>query len=742
MMYLNLLKSKAFFVIFLFLFYGVTGYAQSGKPVFTILHSADMSDTLDIPVSDLQSYIKKAIPHSRVTLSDTGSKVKLAGNLIVIVDRNDDVISRLCEQYKVGNPLVEWNSFRIISFARKDAPSYNIYFLEGADSWGKQYAVYDFAERFLGVKYLKPDMDYIHVQPDFSIKLIHTEIQKPDYKWRGLYPWHYNYNSRGLTTFCDINARFVNQDWGWFRRLGDWMIKNKQNAVLWFDDVFSHENISGQFPDSLRDYYAFRGIRQILGLGWASNEDLTTGEDWKRKICLDEKGKSVEDAGWKRSICPQTKEYFQLADINFANMKLDRPQNYIGALIGYGENTWASRESGVNCALHSGIPSSKMMIRDLNYISNKLKSVGLGDLPLGFVTSTHSIHAGNPFETDSLMSNLPKNAVFSMHTYQQSGWKQFQRLCDKIEQRNKIENSSVKAFHIAEVAFICGADIPLLKPSILRRRSEHFCTLPKENTLGHLATLNTTQYLYWYNTYQLLKWQWHKDEQRWNEDNLENFVHLFGKKNGEKLNDIFNRLTCLEYVLPYTSLDSLLNSDSSLLPPVQWSRYNQKTHPDNFGFWLWAKEKRIDKLEDAGKSIEAIMRMNEELSMMSDTLYRSQFYPIVRLTAHYYAIRVFMGKYYYYLNNARTIFRSEGWNSDVKNLLIHAKTELNNVDESLTEYDRCFLQLLNLRTPISKASRSDIQRDFVFNPSHDFLKSKLVEIETWKKNEAVDLFVD
>ena len=307
-----------------------------------------------------------------------------------------------------------------------------------------------------------------------------------------------------------------------------------------------------------------------------------------------------------------------------------------------------------------------------------------------------------------------------------------------MEQRNKKENTSIKSFQIAEVAFLCGADIPLLKPSILRRRSEHFNTLPRENTLGHLATLNTTQYLYWYNTYQLLKWQWHKDDKNWSRDNLENFTALFGSQNGEKLNDIYNRFTCLEYVMPYTSLDFLINSTSDLRPPPQWGRYNQKTHPNNVGFLLWADEKDLEKLKDAEKSITTIMRINDELSSMSGTLYRSEFHPTIRLTANYYAIRVFMGKYNYYRNSALVLFKAKGWNNDIKNLLDHAKGELNNAIASLTEYDRHFLELLNLKEPLSRENKADIKRDFVINPTHDFLKSKLAEIEACIKNETVN----
>lgn len=732
----NLFQSKNFLIFLLFVLIRVNGFSQSENHIFTILRSANMSDTLNIPVSDLQSYITRTIPHSKTNLLNAYSKAKLVGNVIVLVEKNDAAIARLCKQYNVVDSPAEWNSFQISSYVRKDDASFNIYFLTGADSWGKQYAVYDFAERFLGVKYLKPETDHIVVQQNFSAKLINTGIQKPDYKWRGLYPWNYNYNERGLTTFCDINARFVNKDWEWYRKLGDWMIKNKQNAFLWFDDVFAHENISGQFPDSLSDYYASRGIKQVLGLGWASNEDLSTGEAWKKKICLDDKGKSVEDAGWKQAICPQVKEYLQLADKNFANMKLDKPQNYIGALIGYGENTWASRESGVNCALHSGTPSSNMMIRDLNYISDKFKSIGLGDLPLGFVTSTHSIRAGTPFETESLINNLPKNTIFSMHTYQQTGWTQFQGLYEKIDQRNKVENTAIKAFHIAEVAFICGADIPLLKPSILRRRSEHFNTLPKENTLGHLATLNTTQYLYWYNTYQLLKWQWHKDEKKWNEDNLENFADFFGRKNGEKLNEIFNRLTCLEYVLPYSSLDSLVNTSPDLRPPVQWGRYNQKNHPNNYGFLLWADVKNIKWLEDAEKSIANIQQANDELNKSAGEKYRTLFYATIGLTSHYYTIRVQTGKYQYYLIAAQALQKSKGWDAEVEKLLLQAKAASEVAKANLAQYNEQLVPLLGLKESNKKGNARDLSTDFVQNPKQEYFTEQIDLVESIMKSKS------
>ena len=671
---------------------------------FTIVKSTEVNDSLSIAVNDLQQYIGQTVPSAEVTISE-----KLgSGHAIVVVDSKDAMHQRLLRQYGVKPAPTKWNSFRITSFRRKDDRRYNIYFLQGADIWGRQYAIYDLAERLLGVRYLKPELDHVVARKDFKAQLVNTGLQQPDYKWRGLYPWHYNYNSRGLTTFCDINAHFVKRDWKWFRQLADWMIKNKQNAVLWFDDVFSHENISGQLPDDVVDYMALRGIRQVLGMGWASNEDLTTGGKWKRKFCLNSEGHSVEDAGWKRAICPMCQEYFTLADVNFGNMTLTKPENYLGVIIGYGENSWAAQEKGVACTLHDGTPSSRMMVRDLEWMKKKFESVGLGHLPMGYVTSTHSIRPGNPFETDYLIDHMPHNGIFTMHTYQQSSWKQDERLYQKIAERNRRDGTNIKVFHIAEVAFICNAEIPLLKPSILTRRSEHYNTLPRENTIGHLATLNTTQYLYWYNTWQLMRWQWHKEDRRWDEDNLQNFTAIFGRNHAKKLNEIVNRLACLEYVLPYTAIDSLQTSTPDLLPPSQWSRYNPATHPDKFGFLLWANTNDLQSLNDAEQSIDRIQSLNDELAATSDPLYREEFEKTIRLTALYYAIRVAVGKLRYY--------QKQGY-------MVQAAAEQKKAIDALEAYDQLFLSLLNLKEPLSQDNIDDIRRDFVVNPTKAYLES-------------------
>ena len=704
-----------------------------------IVHSESLSDSLQIAVRDIGRYITQAIEGVSVVYDSVDSEFGPQGDVIVLVDRSDSHIADMCREYGLDVSPKEWNSFAITTFARKDASDGKIYFLEGADLWGRQYAVYEFLERYLGIRFLKPDYDHVPVLRHFAAPEINTGVQKPDYKWRGLYPWHYNYDSRGLHSFCDINARFVAQDWEWFCSLADWMVKNKQNAVLWFDDVFSHENISGQFPDFVTDYYALRGIRQILGMGWASNEDRNPDFPFREIICVDENGKSIETEDWRRAICPESDAYFKMADKNFANMKLDKPENYLGVLIGYAENSWAAYESGVNCVHHRGVPSSSLMLRDLKYVKDKFEKAGLGHLPIGYVTSTHSLHPGNPFETEAFLNGIDDNAIFTMHTYQQSGWTQSERLYDLIKKKNDCEGKNLKVFHIGEVAFICGADIPLLKPSILRRRSEHFNTLPKENTIGHLATLNTTQFLYWYKTYQMMRWQWHKDDVRWDEDNLKNFEAVFDKEDAACLNDIFNRFACLEYVLPYSQLDSLKYTPAAIRPPVQWGRYNPKTHPNEFGFLLWTDVKDMQQLRDAEESIEEIRIMNEMLKKRQYPLYDTEFYPIIRLTADYYSLRIHFGKYLLNISQAEELYDASGWNETVCSFLSQAESELLASKNDLDDYNEILNRLINFDvSTASAAKKADIDRDFVFNPDGEYIESRLDGVrESLNKNKLM-----
>jgi hypothetical protein len=117
---------------------------------------------------------------------------------------------------------------------------------------------------------------------------------------------------------------------------------------------------------------------------------------------------------------------------------------------------------------------------------------------------------------------------------------------EQVRQRNATQGTAIKTMPIAEVAFLCNYDIPLFRPSILRRREAHFRSIPADDAIGHLTTLNTTQYLYWLKSYQLMRWQWQQGTTSWGEEIAALGADLFGRANGRLFAELVGRYAALD----------------------------------------------------------------------------------------------------------------------------------------------------------------------------------------------------
>jgi len=696
--------------------------AAERRPLLTIVHSCAPGIGWRLGAKDLDRYLSRVGVRTSVHIPTPPTRLP-SGSLLVLVDRADPMMVQLRNRYPIGEPVVEAESFSITTFARDDDPGQLIYFLESADTTGAQFACYEYLERFAGIRFLHPDFEHV---PPFTgtPKRIDTGVVRPGFAVRGLYPWNYNYNKRGLTTFCDINARFVANDWAWFARLGDWLIKNKQNTFFWFDDVFDDNPLSASFPKSLAAHWRERGLRQVLGLGWASNEGRPRGGRWEGLTCVDANGKSIEDAEWRTALCPQVPEYTALADRNIADVDFDKPEA-IGALIGYGENSWAAHQKS-KCIRHANTPADVIMKRDLAHVRDRMSRRGAAKMPLGFVISTHSAQDDSPFSGGDVIEALPDNGLVSMHIYQQDSWSNFSDILQKIRQRNAREKSNVKAIPIAEVAFICNYDIPLFRPSILRRREAHMRSFPRDDALGHLTTLNTTQYLYWLKSYQLMRWQWHTPKTSWGDEMAALGVDLFGAGNGELFTDLVGRYAALDHLRPTSEAKELMQSSDELAKPVQWTRYAAEHHSDDFGFFLWSKGHDEDALREAEQNVAACLRLNAELAASAGPLYRSRFFDTLALTAHYHAIRIHCGRADLAMAAASTC-KGDACDRHIAAAL----AKLEQAQSSLGAYDRHLGKVVETTSAVSRAS---LKQDFVLNPSEAFLDSRMAALRGALKN--------
>ncbi len=693
------------------------GLARPSAPrSLTIVHGRSLSPGWRFGLKDLDRYLiragvrvaRRAI-HSSAAVPD--------GLVVVLVDRDDRSLADLRSRFSAGPSAGVPGSFSISTHRRTGATEAQIYFLEGWDVTGQQYCCYDFLERFAGIRFLHPDFEHV---PTFSDRapLIDTGLLEPGFTNRGLYPWNYNYDERGLTTFCDINARFIAKDWSWFARLGAWLIKNKQNTLFWFDDVFNDDPLSARFPRSLRQHWEERGLKQVLGMGWASNEGRPRGGGWEQLTCLDANGRSIEEADWRKAVCPQVPQYLQLADRNTAGIDFKAPAA-LGALIGYGENSWAAHQKSA-CVRHSSRPADAIMGRDLQFIVEKMKKAGAQDLPLGFVISTHSVKPDSPFRSGNIINSLPANGIVSMHVYQQDAWTSFADVLSKMRARNQRDGLHIKAVPIAEVAFLCNYDIPLFRPSILRRREAHMRSIPRVDVMAHLVTLNTTQYLYWLKSYQLMRWQWSTPAASWGEEMGILGEDLFGRSNRPIFSDLIARLAALDLLQPADCREGLMTSSEDLTRISAWSRYTPSAHSDDFGFFLWAKGHDKAALDDAARNVATCLQLNEQLTRAAGPLYRNHFSDTFALTAHYHAIRVHCGQADLAIIDADNCPEPER-----SAYLAAALAYLSKARSSLSAYDLLRDRLVG---PLTEASRRSLKQDFVLNPSSQFLDQRREDI--------------
>ncbi len=701
---------------------------QVGDPTqrLTIVQGRRLGGGFKVAVRDLDRYLTRAgVRTDRRSVAGSGHLPP--GSLIIFLDAGDPDLVALHAAHRLSPLVGAAGSFAISTRERREAPGHRIYFLEGADALGEQYACYAFLERFAGIRFLHPDFEHVpKYQGDAGP--IDTRPVEPAFAHRGLYPWNYNYDSRGLNTFCDINARFVARDWAWFARLGDWLIKNKQDTLFWFDDVFDDAPLSARFPASLRTYWRDRGLRQVLGLGWGSNEGRPRGGRWEGLTCVDARGDSIEDAEWRKAVCPEVPEYRALADANVARVDVSAPEA-IGALIGYGENTWAAHQTS-KCVRHATVRAETLMLRDLERVRVQMTDRGAGNLPLGFVVSTHSAQDDSPFSSGGVIEALPRNGFVSLHVYQQDVWTNFADIFAKIRARNEREAAEVKALPIAEVAFLCNYDIPLFRPSILRRREAHIRSVPRQDALGHLTTLNTTQYLYWLNAYALMRWQWDISGASWGDEISALGVDLFGGTNGALFVDLVARFASLDLMTPASERTALLASSDDLTRIPAWTRYSPQHHADDFGFFLWARGQGSEALLDAGRNATECLRLNDVLRSSAGSLYRAQFYDTFALTAHYHALRIHLGK-------ADLALTSELCGDDrCAREVRSAIADLEQAKAALAAYDRHLARVVDVSTPTAVAS---LKQDFVLNPSVAFIDSHISRLSKSLSDSAAPL---
>lgn len=630
-------------IIFIF---GISRISFAGNnETYTILLGSPASEALKISAGDVSKYLKQAVTGAAVQIESYKAGKKYKGNIIAIGNRyNNGFIGKIAQSGKLNPPPTAWNSFEITSQIAKTG---NIYILEGADQMGQQYACYEFVERALGVRFLGPEIEHVPSLKNLK-EIVNMGIQKPHIKWRGLQIWNYHYDERGTGSFCDINDRFKAKDWQWYKRMCDWLVKNKQNYVQWYDETMCFEPISQKLDSQVISYFAMRGIKKLVGLGWAANEGKP--KEWvlgkhdfdTSKVCIGEDGKAIgHENVFTVAPCPAVPAYFPLAGKNINAFDFSK-DDILGAVLGYGE-TERSQSNHNGCVRHSNISAHDLILKDLDFVNKQIGAQTARRVNLGFVIMDFG-GAEAPLRTKKMFDLLPDSAILFLWTYRDFAWESNRQIYQWADEAKK-NGKTIQIFQQAEVDFICQSDLPIYRFDIWKRREAHFRSTQKLDITGHTTNYNTNQYMMWMSYWQMMRWQWNVGDQSWDQ-------HLFaladdiGGQDSEKLKELFKRVISLEYVRAFNDFDFIKGTSEKLREIEHWRRWaNSKDYNNDHGFMLWANVNDLAQLDDATQNIIAARSIMEDLKKnASNKIFNQHIYPVLQYTLNYYALRIHLGK--------------------------------------------------------------------------------------------------
>lgn len=686
---------------------GLTACSKNNQK-FTIIVSDQATEAVHIGAGDVSKYLTQVIAGAEVETTDPGTVPIDNGNVIAIGNRtNNAFIGQLAKEGKLSEAPEKWNSFKITTLI-DSVNSRTIYVLEGADKMGQQYACYDFCEKALGIRFLGIEIEYIP-QLKSLLPFDNKGIESPQFKYRGMQIWNYHYNQRGTGNFSDINDRFLAKDWEWYKKMADWFVKNKQNYVQWYDETMSSEPISEKIGDEVIDYFAMRGIKRLLGLGWAANEGKP--EDWvlgehefdTSKVCVGADGKVIgHEHDFTVAACPMVDAYFPLAQENIDAFDLSK-KDIIGAVIGYGE-TERSQRSFNGCIRHDHIPAHDLILKDLNFATNAIQEKVDKKINTGFVIMDFGGEQA-PLRTKKMFDALPDSTILFLWTYRDFTWEGNRDLYNWTKEA-KEEGKTVQLFQQAEVDFICQSDVPNIRFDVWKRREAHFRSVKDLDIVGHSTNYNTNQYLMWLTYWQYMRWQWNLDDQSWDKKLFETTEYIGGEY-GVELTELFKRVISLEFVIDYEAFDSVAGTSTEMGGIPHWQRWGPSDdYNDDHGFMLWAKIKNLELLNAGEENLKAARNLMHELkSNANNDIFNKHMYPVLNYTLDYYQLRIHLGKMATHIAN----YKDGGDRSLLNEAIVEAKHAL----DAEQNYNEHMVQ------------KTDKFKDFIFNPSHELLENYL-----------------
>jgi len=499
-------------------------------------------------LEDLRKYWEQAFGSGSFLLDDEAPEREADLELLIGSAENLPRIHALVEEGKIGNvqPPEQGFALDILTTGEKRTAV-----LRAGDRLGLQYAVYGFAEHFLGMRFVHPLTDLQPEKPPMPGEL-HL-VESPSVTLRVLYEnAHVRSGLRGTTGksahFSDVGA-WRWEDWaGKPERMRHWVawgVKNRVNVIFFDDTMYDDLKYTKPFAvsDALWRYIDSRGLKTLsfCGPGEAEspkgayskddlcNPDASRVPPWDRHLCIG-KPRFWKDADeWLDLLAPHA---HRLAGI-FTNwlestcgegVTEGSEDGMIHKSYDYEMNMSSARfhkpvlSKGGGCTGCGHMYNVDKWVKHLEYLNTRTAAHGLP--PAGLGRAFWGVaEPDDGMVAERVVPHLPPGSLSNVaclpSCHRAERVEAWPRIMDEV---NRTDNGNRRVMLLRELLYGCGSDMPIVPFTNLDRVDDDWRVFGK-----YKSTATTFGIVYVYHSmgwllqlYSMRKqWQTDQDWKAW-----------------------------------------------------------------------------------------------------------------------------------------------------------------------------------------------------------------------------------
>jgi len=494
---------------------------------------------LEMALDDLRVYWQKAFGVGSFLLGDEQPECEVDMDLLIGTAENLPAIAALEADGLIETVPIPEQGFGL-DILERDGKRAAV--LRAADRLGLQYAVYGFAEQFLGVRFVHPLIDLQPEVPPMPREL--RVVETPPRPLRVLHEGgHVRWGAWGTESKTAHFSDMVS--WRWEDWAGNpermlcfvaWGVKNRANIVT-FDDTALVGAKAQMKPfivsDAVWACMDTRGLRTIVWCGPGYPRNAPDGAYREDDVCTHERG------AWNQGLCFGNPAFWKEAD-DWLDVLAPHAHRLAGLWTNWQENGMSQGVefdadgrpflSKGGCEVCGDVENVEKWVRHLEYMNARAAQHGLR--PVGLTrTFWCTAPPDDGMVAARVVPHLPPRSLSNVACLPSANSAEkveaWPRLMDEV---NAADNGDRRIMLYRELQFTCSSDIPLVPLRNLDRVDDDFRVLGRYRSFaGPVYAVYVHHSMGWLMVLYALRKQW-QPELEWRSWFRAEFQALFGER--------------------------------------------------------------------------------------------------------------------------------------------------------------------------------------------------------------------